>query len=144
MAVVIEVYMLACVMVGEAEVLGDTAMLWVGQVALNRVADPRFPSSLHQVLEDGFAGWGRPDDRAVALAEGLMACQSVDVAVHDYLWVYSLQDVERLGFVPGDRVLGGLGRYRLHFYRGVPLKKVPGSNYRKNTPHTQHTHSLRE
>ena len=114
------VFLLASVMVGEAEVLGEAAMLTVGHVIMNRVSSPDFPNTIVEVIQQyrQWNGRGYPRRYHRGLARAVLRREKPP---HDYLFCYSEQDRERLGLEEGDMVIGD-GVFRLHLYRKWPGK----------------------
>ena len=123
------VFLLASVMVGEAEVLGEAAMLTVGHVIMNRVSSPDFPNTIVEVIQQyrQWNGRGYPRRYHRGLARRILRR---DEPPHDYLYCYSEQDRERLGLPQGDLVIAEAHSvFRLHLYRefpGLPAWKRPG------------------
>lgn len=126
-------HVLASVMAGEAEILGDEGMLGVGHIALNRVDDPAFSNTLEKVLAvgAGFAGRvSQPSAHHVALASYVLTESDWTDGM---LYAYSLQDRKRLLYPPGDLVIGE-GTYQLHLYKAWPgLRKLP-TRHRLRSP----------
>lgn len=105
--------LLAGTMAGEADVLGEPAMLAVGHVALNRLASPDFPNDLRTVLHQGFRGFREPTEWHVALARRVL---SEPDTTDGCLFALSRQDMEMLAFPRGDLEFGQ-DFFRLYCYR---------------------------
>jgi hypothetical protein len=99
---------LACIMAGEAGVMGATAQLAVAHVALNRHA-----GGLDLTLGAGFHGWGEPTTTTKRLAE--TALTEADFT-SGCLYALSKQDRYKLGFPAGDIVFVR-GPWELHLYK---------------------------
>lgn len=111
------VWLLACILAGEAGVLSTPAMLAVGHVAMNRLADSQFPDAMIQVLQEGFYGRREPSDYHLYLARRVLRRE------HDptggMLYCLSEQDRLQLGLPEGELVYGE-GRVKIHLYREWP------------------------
>jgi len=104
---------LASIMQGEAGVLGLPGMFAIGICAMSRMATHK---SWH-----GFYGRAKPSPQAYLLARVFMSIPS-DIwtgLYGTYPYCLSRQDIERLGFPKGDKIVGN-GKYQIHLYRRWP------------------------
>ena len=113
------VFLLASVMVGEAEVLGEAAMLTVGHVIMNRVASDDFPNTVVEVIQQyrQWNGRGYPRRYHKGLARRVL--RRPRDSTGGMLFCYSEQDRGRLELPEGDIVIGD-GIFQLHLYREWP------------------------
>ncbi len=113
------IWLLASVMVREAEVLGEGAMLTVGHILMNRVSSPDFPNTMAEVIAQPrqWNGRGYPRRYHKGLARQVLR-RDGDIA-GGMLYCYSQQDKERLGLAEGDMAMGD-GMFQLHLYLEFP------------------------
>lgn len=107
------VRLLAAMMVAEVGVLGPAAMVAVCSVAENRVADPRFPSTMEGVIMGGFYGRGEVTDVALGLAE---VCLAIPDTTGGMLYAISEEDRVSLGCGEGA-LIWERGPWKTHMSR---------------------------
>jgi len=119
--------LLAAVLVGEAGVLGDDAMLAIGHAIMNRVSSPYSPDTVMEVLFQPrqWNGWGEPTDHHRVLARLILRRQRDPTG--GMLYAFSEQDREWLGFPEGDMIYGSGPIFRLHLYKEFPGERMADS-----------------
>lgn len=107
--------LLAMVLEGEAGLVPD-AMPLVAHAVMNRVADPRWPGTVLEVLQEPhqFNGRARPSGRALRLAR--RALRRAGDPTGGILFVIGGADRRRLGCPPGDVVFVDW-KWSVHGYR---------------------------
>lgn len=113
------VALLASVMLGEAGILGEEAMLAVGHVIMNRVSSNLFPDTVEDVIEQPYQWNGRAHPGAYHEALARKVLRRDHDPTGGMLYTLSENDRRKLKFPVGDRIYTWK-IFKLHLYEEWP------------------------
>ena len=110
------IYMIACILQGEAGAMGEIGMIAVADTMLSRRECPEFPRDWDSILSAYNAYDPSPSQEALAIAFRMIVSPWKPLG---YVYVYSESDRRHMGWRRGEKIVEANG-FRLNLSKSWP------------------------